>query len=57
MSGEDGTMAAFEPLDVGRKVFLHINNSNPTLLIDTPERRTAEAAGWEIAFDGMEICL
>ena len=57
MSGEDGAMAAFEPLDVGRKVFLHINNSNPTLLIDTPERRTAEAAGWEIAFDGMEICL
>ena len=57
MSGEDGSMAAFEPLGVGRKVFLHINNSNPTLLTDTPERRAAEAAGWEIAFDGMEICL
>lgn len=57
MSGADGTIAAFKDLDVGRRIFIHINNSNPTLLDDSPQRRDAEAAGWEIAYDGMEICL
>ena len=57
MSGDDGSIAAFRDLDVGRKVFIHINNSNPVLLEETPERRQAEEAGWEISFDGMEISL
>ncbi len=57
MSGEDGTMAAFRDLDVERKIFIHINNSNPTLLDDTPERQEVEAQGWEISHDGMEITL
>ncbi|MCH7865180.1 MAG: pyrroloquinoline quinone biosynthesis protein PqqB [Proteobacteria bacterium] len=57
MSGEDGTMAAFRDLHVERRVFIHINNSNPTLLDLTPERREVEAQGWEISFDGMEITL
>jgi pyrroloquinoline quinone biosynthesis protein B len=55
MSGQDGSIAAFVPLAVKRKVFIHINNTNPALLADSPERATAEAAGWEIARDGMEI--
>ncbi len=55
MAGPDGTMAAFSPLDVGRKIFLHINNTNPVLVSDTAERAEVEAAGWEIAYDGMEI--
>jgi pyrroloquinoline quinone biosynthesis protein B len=38
-------------------VFIHINNTNPVLLRDSPERRQAEAAGWEIAEDGLEIVL
>ncbi|MBO1325404.1 pyrroloquinoline quinone biosynthesis protein PqqB [Acetobacter sp. TBRC 12305] len=53
----DGTIAAFRPLKVGRKVFIHINNSNPVLLADSPERRQAEQAGWDIAYDGMKITL
>jgi pyrroloquinoline quinone biosynthesis protein B len=57
MSGEDGTIAAFADLAVGRRIFLHINNSNPVLLDDSPERRIANAAGWEIAHDGMEVTL
>ena len=57
MSGEDGSMAAFESLHVGRKVFIHINNTNPTLLDDTPERKIVEESGWEISYDGMEINL
>jgi pyrroloquinoline quinone biosynthesis protein B len=57
MSGAGGAIAAFEGLDVGRRVFIHINNSNPVLLEDSPERREAELAGWEIAYDGMELRL
>ena len=57
MSGGDGAMAAFRGLDVARRVFVHINNSNPVLRDDSPERAEIEKAGWEIAFDGMEISL
>ena len=56
ISGQDGSMAAFEGLDVARKVFVHINNTNP-IWRDGPERAQAKAAGWEIAHDGMEIIL
>ena len=57
MSGEDGTIAAFRDLGVGRRIFIHINNSNPALLGDSAERRLANEAGWEIAYDGMEVGL
>jgi pyrroloquinoline quinone biosynthesis protein B len=48
MSGPDGSIAALAPLGVGRKVFVHVNNSNPVLRPDSPERQAAEAAGWTI---------
>ena len=54
VSGRNGTVAAFADLGVRRKILIHINNSNPVLLDDSPERRELEAAGWEVAFDGME---
>ena len=57
MSGDHGTIAAFRELDVARKIFLHINNSNPVLVEDSPERAAAEAAGWTIAHDGLELTL
>ncbi|MBR1151888.1 pyrroloquinoline quinone biosynthesis protein PqqB [Bradyrhizobium sp. JYMT SZCCT0428] len=57
MSGEDGAIASLEGLDIARKMFLHINNSNPALLHGSDERKTAEQAGWHIPADGMEITL
>jgi pyrroloquinoline quinone biosynthesis protein B len=57
MGGEDGAIAAFRDLQVKRRIFIHINNSNPVLLGDSPERRLAEEAGWEVAYDGMEVRL
>lgn len=57
ISGEDGTLAAFAPLGVARKIFIHVNNTNPILLADTAERAEVEAAGWEVGEDGMEIRL
>ena len=57
VSGPAGTMAAFRDLRVGQRVLMHINNSNPLLLDDSAERAEAEAAGWQIGYDGMEITL
>ncbi len=57
MSGDSGAIEALSGLDIGRKVFLHINNSNPALLHDSAERKLAERAGWQIPADGMEITL
>ena len=54
MSGPEGSIAAFASLGVRRKIFVHMNNSNPVWR-PGPERAAAEAAGWEIAFDGMEV--
>jgi pyrroloquinoline quinone biosynthesis protein B len=57
MSGPRGAIAAFRDIGVGRKVFIHINNSNPVLLADSAERAQAEREGWRIAYDGMEFEL
>lgn len=57
MSGTDGAMAALADVDAKRKIFIHINNTNPVLLGDSAERREVEAAGWEVAYDGMELSL
>jgi pyrroloquinoline quinone biosynthesis protein B len=57
LEGPEGTLAAFEPLGVARKVLIHINNSNPVLLEDSPERAGVLAHGWEVAYDGMEVTL
>ena len=57
MSGERGAIEAFAGLDIGQKLFLHINNSNPALLKESPERKIAEAAGWQIPSEGTEIVL
>lgn len=57
MSGPDGSLHALADLPVGRKVYLHINNTNPVLLDDSPQRAEVESAGWEVARDGMEVVL
>jgi pyrroloquinoline quinone biosynthesis protein B len=57
MSGHTGAIEALAGLDISRKVFLHINNSNPALLPASPERKMAERAGWQIPADGTEITL
>ena len=49
MSGPKDRSQRWPSLDVQRKVFVHINNSNPVLRDDSPERRAVERAGWEVA--------
>jgi pyrroloquinoline quinone biosynthesis protein B len=56
LSGPGGTLEGLADLP-GRRVLVHINNSNPILLRGSPERREVEAAGFEIGYDGMEVQL
>ena len=56
MTGPDGSLARLAHLR-GRRIFIHINNTNPVLMPNAPERATIAAAGWELAHDGMEITL
>lgn len=51
----DATIAALRDTPVRRRVFIHINNTNPVLLADSPERAQVAAAGWEVAHDGMDL--
>jgi pyrroloquinoline quinone biosynthesis protein B len=57
MSGEDGSIKGFEALRVERKIYVHINNSNPVLDASSTERAAVNAAGWEVGEDGMEVRL
>ena len=55
IDGQDGTLAQLPALGVGRTIFVHMNNTNPILLEDGPERRIVEDSGMEVAMDGLEV--
>lgn len=55
MSGQDGSIAAFENLNIAQKVFVHMNNTNPVLRPGSDQRTQAEQAGWTVAYDGLEL--
>jgi pyrroloquinoline quinone biosynthesis protein B len=57
VGGPGGSLAALAGLVAGRRVLIHLNNTNPLLDEDSAERREAAAAGWEVAHDGMELTL
>ena len=56
IDGEDGSLAALAHLP-GRRIYMHINNTNPIRVAGSPERRKVEAAGWQVAEDGLRIEL
>jgi pyrroloquinoline quinone biosynthesis protein B len=55
IDGPDGSLARLPSLGVGRTIFVHMNNTNPILLEDAPERRVVEDSGMEVAMDGLEV--
>ena len=57
LSGPGGTLEALAGLERPRKVLVHINNTNPILLEDSPEREAVVSAGVEVAYDGLEVQL
>jgi len=56
IDGADGTLRAFEGISA-RRILIHINNTNPIHIAGSPERNKVEAAGWQVAEDGVEIVL
>jgi pyrroloquinoline quinone biosynthesis protein B len=57
LSGPGGTLEALAGLERPRKALVHINNTNPILLEDSPEREEVVRAGVEVAYDGLEVEL
>ncbi|HEX9168948.1 MAG TPA: pyrroloquinoline quinone biosynthesis protein PqqB [Roseiarcus sp.] len=55
VAGPKSTLEAFARHAHVRRILIHINNSNPVLIEGSPEEAKVKAAGWEIAFDGMEV--
>jgi pyrroloquinoline quinone biosynthesis protein B len=56
IDGDGGSLAALRGVGK-RRIYIHLNNTNPALIEGSIERRKVEAAGWEVATDGMEIVL
>jgi pyrroloquinoline quinone biosynthesis protein B len=57
VGGAAGSLAQLAGVSAGRRIYIHLNNTNPMLRDDSRERATVAAAGWEVAWDGMEVRL
>jgi pyrroloquinoline quinone biosynthesis protein B len=57
IGGEGGSLIRLAHVTAPHKIYTHINNSNPILVEGSPEERAVREAGWQIAFDGMEVAL
>ena len=56
-SGPGGMIEVLDRMPASRKILIHINNSNPILREDSPERALLHRHGIEVAYDGMELSL
>jgi pyrroloquinoline quinone biosynthesis protein B len=57
VGGEDGSLRQLAGLRIPRKLYIHINNTNPMLNETSPEYRAVREAGWELAEDGWQGTL
>jgi pyrroloquinoline quinone biosynthesis protein B len=57
IGGPEGSLKFLGKLTRARRIYIHINNSNPILCEDSAERAAVQAAGVQVAFDGMELTL
>ena len=57
ISGSDGSLELLAGLSKRRKIFVHVNNTNPILDESSVEHRAVRTAGWEIAEDGWQLTL
>ena len=55
MSGKEGSLEALKNINIKRKIFIHINTTNPALIDNSSERELLTNQGWEVSFDTMEI--
>jgi pyrroloquinoline quinone biosynthesis protein B len=57
VGGSGGSLARIAPVTQVKRVYVHINNTNPMLLDDSPQRALVEAAGVTIGSDGMDFSV
>ena len=57
VGGPGGSLERLGDLRARRRIYIHVNNTNPMLRDDSPQRAAVTAAGWEVAEDGMEVRL
>ena len=57
VGGNGGSLGRLAKLPVSRKMYIHINNTNPMILEDSMERREVEAAGFGVGYDGLHFVL
>jgi pyrroloquinoline quinone biosynthesis protein B len=57
ISGPQGSIAQLAGIDIGRRIFVHINNTNPILEPGSEAEQYVLDAGWQVSFDGMELNL
>lgn len=57
VSGPDGSLVRLAQLGAARRVYTHINNTNPMLVEDSPQRAEVERAGLRVGADGMRFSL
>jgi pyrroloquinoline quinone biosynthesis protein B len=57
IGGPQGSLALLGAVPGTRRIYIHINNTNPILREDSPERQAVSQQGWEVAYDGMEVVL
>ncbi|MGB0921020.1 MAG: pyrroloquinoline quinone biosynthesis protein PqqB [Alphaproteobacteria bacterium] len=57
ITGDGGSLNAFDDVDIGKRLYIHLNNTNPVLDRGSKERGVVEGAGWGVAHDKMEIDL
>ncbi|GEP01484.1 pyrroloquinoline quinone biosynthesis protein PqqB [Methylobacterium haplocladii] len=57
MNGDTGSIASLRDAGIGRRVFVHINNTNPVLVEGSAERASVEERGWTVAHDGLRLAL
>jgi len=55
LAGPGGSLEVLSRLPIARRIYVHINNTNPILLEDSPERAEVERNGLEVAGDGLEV--
>lgn len=55
VGGPEGSLALLARVRALRRLFVHVNNTNPMLREDGPERAQVREAGWEVARDGMDV--
>jgi pyrroloquinoline quinone biosynthesis protein B len=57
VGGPHGSLQQIAPLSISHKVYMHINNTNPMLVEDSPEHAAVKAEGVDIGWDGLELAL